>query len=219
MSASLPKIWRRVARGIRNLSSWPHAQFKPPRLERSVRDSMANFWRRHPVMINSLTFGGLYVGAEFTQQVIQNQFKHRRNPDHVHGIDRESLQRYAILGCVIYPPIVHFWYQWLDGRFAGRSRAVVIRKVLLDQFVLGPPSLFLFFTVLSLLEGQEDVLAEVKKKYLPTFVLESLFWIPAQAVNFALIPARFRVIFLSIISFTWLNILCIIKSIEEYTDM
>lgn len=219
MSSSFPKIWRRVAREIRNLSSWPHAQFKPPKLERTFRDSIANILRRHPVIINSLTFGGLYVGAEFTQQVIQNAVKHRRDPEHIYSIDTESLKRYAVLGCVIYPPILHFWYRWLDRRFSGRSRSIVIRKVLLDQFVLGPPSLFLFFLVLSYLEGQSDILAEVKKKYVPTFVLESMFWIPAQAVNFALVPARFRVIFLSIISFTWLNMLCIIKSIEEYTDI
>ncbi len=46
--------------------------------------------------------------------------------------------------------------------------------------MLGPPSLAFFFLIMSYLEGKDDVSEECKKKFLPTYALDCLFWIPVQ---------------------------------------
>ena len=38
-----------------------------------------------------------------------------------------------------------------------------------------------------------------------------MFWIPAQAVNFLLVPAQLRVVFIASLSLLWANIFCLIK--------
>jgi hypothetical protein len=38
-----------------------------------------------------------------------------------------------------------------------------------------------------------------------------MFWMPAQAVNFKLVPPHFRVVYIALCSFMWVNILCILK--------
>ena len=86
------------------------------------------------------------MSAEISQQFL----KHFFTTDQVSGsfeVDWDSVKRYAFLGFVAFPPIVHNWYKWLDGRFPGSGRKVIAKKLMLDQFVLGPPYLALFFVL------------------------------------------------------------------------
>jgi len=69
---------------------------------------------------------------------------------------------------------------------------------------------------MSWLEGQDDLTKECREKFWPTFALDCLFWLPTQAVNFALVPPPLRVVFIGVACFFWLNILCVVKNIESY---
>ena len=108
------------------------------------------------------------------------------------------------------------WYRWLDSRLPGSRRLLL--KLSLDQFVFAPPLLALFFITMSWLEGEKDVFDELKKKFIPAFAAECAFWLPAQALNFKLVPAGMRVLYMGLCSFLWLNVLCVIKSWEKYAE-
>lgn len=41
--------------------------------------------------------------------------------------------------------MIHFRYRWLDKNYAGTSIKVVVKKLLLDQFLLMPPLLVIFY--------------------------------------------------------------------------
>ena len=45
-----------------------------------------------------------------------------------------------------------------------------------------------------------------------------MFWMPAQALNFALVPQTMRVVYIGTCSFLWVNILCILKREEKTGD-
>ncbi len=90
--------------------------------------------------------------------------------------------RYSFLGTAVYGPLFHGWYGWLDSRLAGTAAATVAKKCLIDQFVLGPPSLALFYLAMSGMEGRDDPTEECRKKFLPTFALDTIFWIPVQVL-------------------------------------
>lgn len=64
---------------------------------------------------------------------------------------------------------------------------------------------------MSLLEQKEDILEECRQKFVPTFARSCLFWLPAQTLNFAIVPPQFRVVYISTCAFAWVNILCWIK--------
>ena len=38
-----------------------------------------------------------------------------------------------------------------------------------------------------------------------------MFWMPAQTVNFLLVPQTMRVVYIGVCSFAWVNILCFFK--------
>ena len=62
-------------------------------------------------------------------------------------------------------------YKWLDGKFKGTGLKIVVKKCLIDQFLMTPNLLVMFYVGMSLLEGREDVFAELKKKFVPTFTV------------------------------------------------
>lgn len=74
---------------------------------------------------------------------------------------------------------------------------------------------------MSLMERKDDIFEECREKFVPTFARSCLFWLPAQTLNFSVVPPQFRVVYISTCAFAWVNILCWIKrgqANEEIVD-
>lgn len=166
---------------------------------------MRKFFRSRPLLKNMGGFGMLFVGAEWTQQTLLKKVW-KVDPDPKY--DMEAFKRYSFFGVLWYPVIYHHWYRWLDVRFVGTGVATVGKKIFLDQFVMEPPLLIAFYVGMSIMEGREDVLKECKEKFITTFVSGCVFWLPAMAINFYLLPSSLRVIFVGVCSFLWCNFIC-----------
>jgi len=153
-------------------------------------------------VISSTSNGATVAGASLTS-----------SPSH-HRLDMTSVKRYAIMGTLVIAPIFTKWYQWLDNRFPATNRKTVIKKIILDQFLLTPWLLAMFFIGMAFLEGAKGkaLLQELKEKFVKTFQLDCLYWIPIQAVNFVFVPPIFRVVFIGVTTFIWMNFLCFIKA-------
>jgi len=61
------------------------------------------------------------------------------------------------------------------------------------------------------MEGRDDMFKELKEKFWTTFKTSCGFWLPAQTINFALVPNVYRVVYIGSMSFFWVNILCMLK--------
>ena len=46
----------------------------------------------------------------------------------------------------------------------GQAAVTIIKKMLLDQFLISPPILVTFYTLMSIMEGREDVTKELRWK-------------------------------------------------------
>ena len=60
------------------------------------------------------------------------------------------------------PVILYYWYLWLDARYVGQAALTIVKKMLLDQFVISPPILITFYTLMSIMEGREDITQELR---------------------------------------------------------
>ncbi|GAB0099571.1 mpv17-like protein [Sergentomyia squamirostris] len=172
-----------------------------------VRNLVKTFFRQRPLVANSIIYGSLYVGAEFSQQWITRKI-FAKPPE---AIDQTALGRYAVMGTFIYSPILYGWYKWLDKRYVGTALKILLPKLAMDQFVLTPVLLVVFFTGMSVMEGAEDKVQECRQKFIPTFIRSCLFWLPVQTLNFIFIPPAFRVTYMGVCAFAWVNILCWVK--------
>jgi len=97
------------------------------------------------------------------------------------------------------------WYALIDKKLPGTDMRTIAKKVCLDQFVFAPPFYFSFYFGMSLLEGHslQHTYEHVKKKFLPTYAVDLLFWPAAQAVNFRFVTPPNRVLYISSLCIFW----------------
>jgi len=58
------------------------------------------------------------------------------------------------------------------------------------------------------------VFAECRDKLLPTFSASCVFWTPAMAINFLVVPAAARVAFVGLCSLIWTNFMLVVKKMD-----
>ncbi|KAL1499040.1 hypothetical protein AB1Y20_013556 [Prymnesium parvum] len=109
----------------------------------------------------------------------------------------------ATTGLFLSGPSMHAWYGLLNSRFGGRTVGRIAQRIALDQGLFTP-----FFTPVSLvvimgLQGQSDVFTRVGNILWPTVSASWMCWVPAQTINFAVVPASFQVLFVNAISLFW----------------
>ncbi|XP_067130791.1 mpv17-like protein [Centruroides vittatus] len=168
-----------------------------------------NMMKQRPLVSNMLSFGGMYVAAEFSQQTI---ILHLDKSDK--GYNWPAIGRYVVMGTFLYSPLLYYWYRYLDGVLPSKAIKVAIKKTLIDQAVSSSILLVVFYVGMSIMERKEDIFEEVKQKWLPSYKLSCCFWLPTQAINFFLVPAYLRVVFVGSASFVWVNVLCILKRMQ-----
>ncbi|KAG8188926.1 hypothetical protein JTE90_014978 [Oedothorax gibbosus] len=166
-------------------------------------------FQRRPLLTNVTSFGAMYAGAEATQQTILlflDKDKKERGK-----LDWATVGRFGLIGLGCIGPLLFGWYRVLDRALPATSSGAVAKKVLADQLISSTSCIAIFFTGMSILEGKEDIFAEVKAKFWSTYQVSCCFWLPAQALNFALLPPYSRVAFVGAASFVWVNVLCLLK--------
>jgi len=63
----------------------------------------------------------------------------------------------------------------------------------------------IIFVFLGVLEGQtrEQITKKLRDDYKPTMLANWKLWIPATAVNIALVPPALRVLYINVVFFFW----------------
>jgi len=180
--------------------------------KKALKRSFNHIWRKQPLLANCSVYGLLWGCAEFTNQTRQNIFK---NKDQKITYDLVAIGRFWLFGSTIKPFFLFQWYKLLDkvlGHGAsGPSKIRIVAKLALDQVLVAPFTICLFYIVMSALEGKKNVFKECKEKLWKTQKTSWMFWIPGQTINFTFVSPSMRVAYTAICSFVWTNILCILK--------
>ena len=117
----------------------------------------------------------------------------------------------AMYNFFFYGPAQHFWYIALAKRFPAKAFALTAEslapfgaKVFLNQAVLGPIVVTTFFLWGAVWSGDvSGYPAKVRRDALPTLRAGWSFWVPASSVNFALVPTKHQVLYMSACSIVW----------------
>lgn len=104
-----------------------------------------------------------------------------------------------------------FWYLWSGKRIVGRYK--VLKQLLLYQTVFTPYEYMQFYLSVGLLEGEsfKEVLTEIKRKFLITYLMDWIVFPPFMAINFKLIPLRYRFVYDNTIQLMWCVFLSYLK--------
>ena len=113
----------------------------------------------------------------------------------------------------------HYWYAFLDKRFAGHG-LMSIRKKLLCEMAVGPPFGASLFFVSGALEGKPIVktIDELKKNFHYLIAADWLFYIPLQYFNFLYLPPKYRFLYVAILSLFYDTALVYLLHKEDFEE-
>ncbi|XP_027329933.1 protein Mpv17-like isoform X3 [Abrus precatorius] len=93
----------------------------------------------------------------------------------------------------------------------------VATKVAVDGFIFGPLDLLVFFTYMGFSTGKSvpQIKEDVKRDFLPAFVVEGGIWPMVQVANFRFIPVRYQLLY---VNFFCLLDSCFLSWVEQQQD-
>ncbi|KDE06585.1 hypothetical protein MVLG_03081 [Microbotryum lychnidis-dioicae p1A1 Lamole] len=150
-----------------------------------------------PYLAGSATAATLFgAGDVLAQQAVDKKGMN-------HDVVRTA--RLALYGGVIFAPVVTRWYQMLEGIKLKSKPALVATRVGLDQFVLTPVLVGVFYTSMALSEGYgiQGAKERVRFAWWPTLQKNWGLFIPVQVANFAIVPAHLRLVLVNVVSLFW----------------
>ncbi|KAL5495889.1 SYM1 [Sanghuangporus weigelae] len=154
--------------------------------------------QRRPMATQCITGAVLFgAGDVIAQQAIE------KHPGRKYDFARTA--RLAFYGGALFGPIMTKWYQLLNRlQFASPTKALVYR-VWLDQAVLTPAAVGFFFTSMTFLEGKgiSEAKRRVEAAYIPTILRNWGVFVPTQVINFSVVPAHMRFVFVGVVSLFW----------------
>ncbi|PXF48434.1 Peroxisomal membrane protein 2 [Gracilariopsis chorda] len=113
------------------------------------------------------------------------------------------------IGLVLRGPLIHAFHNFLDKVvFKGAkqtSPTVVLGKLIIDQFIFAPifTSLYFYFRALSEDRSVATTTKRLKSELLGIMKKNWSLWVPANFINYMVIPLELRVLFGSVVAFFW----------------
>ena len=162
----------------------------------------------HPITVKCMSSGFLAGAGDMICQFLT--YDNNNGNNHSDDDDKSRAQgkswdmsrtgRFTCLGALWVGPVLHYWY----GSLALLSTKVWFRLTM-DQFVFSPVFVTSFLSWLWLWEGEPPPSLPWKlKDHVPSIVVANwILWIPAQAVNFSLIPVKYQVLFSNFVALLW----------------
>jgi protein Mpv17 len=168
---------------------------------RGYNDALA----RTPLRAKAATACVLNVIADLLAQLITGR--------EGQGLDFRRLLRFALFGGVLAGPAGHYWFGALDAAVRTVGMRGAVMKMTADQLLFSPLLLAGFFGVMALMEGKGQVVArqEVEGKLPGTLLTSWKIWPIINLVNFGLIPAPMRVLFVNGLSVFWISFLSVLN--------
>ncbi|KAG0425282.1 hypothetical protein HPB47_027537 [Ixodes persulcatus] len=153
--------------------------------------------RAHPGKTQVLTTGLIMMSGDIISQkfIERSQF-----------FDTQRAARFFLMGILYRGPVWYVWFRLLDRRFgAGNAPRTVIKKLLSDQILFRPTSLFCFLGLLSVLHRRPwvDVKKTIWADYVSVLKTGYMFWPVVQLINYGWVPCHFRLIYFSSLGVVW----------------
>ncbi|XP_052210516.1 uncharacterized protein LOC127813537 isoform X2 [Diospyros lotus] len=129
----------------------------------------------------------------------------------------------SLFGFGFVGPVGHFWYEGLDRYIKSRlqlqpkSFGFVASKVVIDDLIFGPFDLLVFFTYMGFSTGKSpsQVKEDVKRDFIPAFIMGGSVWPILQVGNFRYVPVRYQLLY---VNFFCLLDSCFLSWLEQQQD-
>lgn len=164
---------------------------------------------RRPLLTNVISTGVLFGTGDVLAQEIA--------PEKSHRYDWARTCRAMIYGAVCFAPIGDRWMRFLATIKAPVNRSMdppklaiydTVTRVAVDQLGFAPLlAIPMYYSVMTVLEGQGDIgtvaAHKIERNWWPTLRANWTVWPAFQALNFSVVPVRFRLLLVNVFSIGW----------------
>lgn len=177
--------------------------------------------RDSPLLTKGVTSAILFgVGDRVAQRIEgaeTDDSAAKDSPDR-HGLKRTA--RMMVWGGLLFAPIGHAWYNFLEKAVRGKSMAAVAKKIAADQLIFSPPLALAFFTYAGCSEGKppRDTMETALAKLPPTLAVNWTVWPLVHVCTFGFVPLEYRILFINVVNIGWSAFLSRMASKDEETS-
>lgn len=164
-------------------------------LLRWTKIAWSNMFGKYLLVTNVVGSGLLMVVGD----VIAQEYEYRRGLRHQDRFDTDRMYRMFVAGA-LQGPLHHYVYNWMDRVMPARTLKNIFKKILIDQLVMSPACIVIFFYSLCYLERQtlDATNQELISKFPYVYMLDWMTWPAAQYLNFRYLDTKYRVTFVNV---------------------
>lgn len=163
-----------------------------------------NLFGKYLILTNTIGSGILMVFGDTIAQTIE-MYELRTKTETDSGIkdsmeyDRLRICRMFLVGAV-QGPLHHFIYTWMEKLMPVANVRNTFYKILIDQIVLSPLCIIIFFFSACALENKnyDETYDELKGKFLYIYCVDWCVWPIIQYVNFRYLDLKYRVTYVNL---------------------
>ncbi|XP_068792690.1 protein Mpv17 isoform X2 [Struthio camelus] len=102
-------------------------------------------------------------------------------------------------------PVLGSWYKVLDRLIPGATKAVAVRKMLLDQGGFAPCFLGCFLAIAGAMNGLsvQENWSKIQQDYVDALLTNYCIWPPVQIANFYFVPLNHRLAVVQCVAIVW----------------
>ncbi|ETN24572.1 hypothetical protein PPTG_00827 [Phytophthora nicotianae INRA-310] len=170
---------------------------------RGFRVKYDRWLRDSPLLTKGVTSAILFGLGDRIAQRIETGDADQRDADDCHGLQRTA--RMMVWGGLLFAPIGHAWYNFLEKAVRGKGTATVVKKIAADQLVFSPPLSLAFFTYAGVTEGKPlpETVETAVVKLPPTLAVNWTVWPLVHVCTFGFVPLQYRILFINVVNIGW----------------
>ena len=159
---------------------------------------------KRPFLTKSITSGILCLLADVVCQSNEQFVLDKKKSFLQYEFDYLRILRFGALGSLLVGPTLHVWYKFLGNFIPGQQLSSALKRLAVDQLIFGPLFLPTFFAANLLLENRpKDIIPKLQKEWFGAVIANWFLWVPAQFINFKVIPPHLQVLFSNSVGFIW----------------
>nr|XP_025977931.1 protein Mpv17 [Dromaius novaehollandiae] len=142
---------------------------------------------------------GALMGAG---DVIAQQLVERRG---LRGHQGRRTVKMTAIGFCFVGPVLGSWYKVLDRLIPGATKAVAVKKMVLDQGGFAPCFLGCFLAIAGTLNGLsvQENWSKLQQDYADALLTNYCIWPPVQIANFYFVPLHHRLAVVQCVAIVW----------------
>ncbi|CAH2051871.1 unnamed protein product [Thlaspi arvense] len=153
--------------------------------------------KSRPVLTKSVTSSLIYIAADLSSQTIAKTSSE--------SYDLVRTTRMGGYGLFVLGPTLHHWFNFMSRLFPKQDMITTFKKMAMGQFIYGPTMMVIFFSVNALLQGEggSDIVARLKRDFLPAMLNCVMYWPICDFITFKFFPVHLQPLASNQFSYLW----------------